>query len=171
MIRLVLLIWGFWMLLRRLVLAHLAVVNDGSPAADTAFSIADVTLAQAFYGRLNAGMADYYRFDADPDTHLRLSMLIPERRYAAGFRPLVTLIGPGLPAGGMVMPPVDAGMHIGTTTYRRTQQANLKLAGGTYLVEVRAESVGVYCFCVGTREPAHYADATTRARVHALLES
>jgi hypothetical protein len=156
-------------LLRRLMLAHLAIVNEGSPAADAAFAIADVTLAQALYGRLAAAQADYYRFEVADPTTMRLSMLVPQEHYAAGFRPLVILSGPGLPAEGLHLPAEDKGTRMGTTAYQRTQQAEPRLVPGRYMVEVRSDSSGVYCFCVGTREPDEYADTATRARVHALL--
>lgn len=169
--RLIVAIWTFFMLVRRLILAHLMVVNAGSATPATAFSIDDVTLAQAFYGRLAAGAADYYRFTADAGTSLRLSMLIPEQHHTTGFRTTITLTGPGLQPAGLLLPPGDAGKRFGTTVYRRTHQAGLELAGGDYLIEICGEGAGVYCFCVGTREPGEYADAATRARVQELLQS
>lgn len=170
MLRLTLLVWSLWVLLRRLLLAHLAVINDGSPTPATAFPIADVMLAQAFYGRLGAGETAYFRFTAAPGTPLRLSLLVPQRSYQAGFHPTVTLAGPGLSAAEWVMPARDEGMRAGTTLYQRTQRAELSLAGGSYLVAIQADTAGVYCFCTGIREPDVYADAATRARVQALLE-
>jgi hypothetical protein len=171
MLRISLLRWGVWALLRRLLIAHLAVVNEGSRRPEQACAIADVTLAQAFYGRLEDGAADYYRFMAEPGAPLRLSMLVPERLHQAGFRTTITLQGPGLPAAGLVLPPRDEGKRQGTTAYQRTQRAELTAAGGSYLLEVRAAGAGVYCFCCGTREPVEYADAATRARVQKLLNS
>lgn len=168
--RYILPVYGLLLLLLRMLRAHLAVVNEGSPQPEAAHAIADPSLAQAFYGHLGDGEADYYRFDAAPGTMLQFSMLIPERRYAAGFCTTLTITGPGLPPDGLALPPGDEGMRQGTTLYRRTQRAALEAAGGAYLVTVRAAGAGVYCFCIGTREPDTYADETTRARVRSLLE-
>jgi hypothetical protein len=169
--RFMLLVWSLWQLLQRLIVTHLAVINDGSPSPDAAFPIADITLAQAFYGRLAPETNAYYRFEADPNTELRMTMLVPDRFYQAGFRTTVVLHGPGLPAEGLVMPSGDEGMRIGTTSYRCTQRINLVATGGKYLIEIRGNGSGVYCFCAGVREPDQYADTATRARVQALLES
>jgi hypothetical protein len=169
MLRVIIGIWTYFMLLRRLLLAHLMVVNEGSPTPEAAFPIADVTLSQAFYSRVAVGAADYYRFTAAADTPLRMSMLVPENHHTAGFRTTITLTGPGLPPSGLVLPAGDAGKRFGTTVYRRTHQAGIDLTGGSYLIEIRGSSTGVYCFCVGTREPDEYADAATRTRVHELL--
>lgn len=169
-IRLSLNLWGLFVLFRRLLVAHLQIINDGSPTPDTAYRIDDVTLAQAFYGQLAAGTTDYYRFVAPVRISLPLSLLVPETHYQAGFRPLITLAGPGLPDEGLIMPPTDKGRRIGTTTYQRTQQASLTLLPGMYLLAIHSTHPGVYCFCCGTREPTQYADAATRARVQALLE-
>jgi hypothetical protein len=171
MFRFLLIIWGALALARRLIVAHLAVVNDGSPSADEALPIDDVMLAQAFYGSLPAGGEDYYRFVLNAENTLRLSMLVPVRYYQQGFQPTIVLYGPGLPEEGLVLPPRDEGMRDGTTLYQRTQRTEPTLAAGSYLVQVRSEQAGVYCFCVGTREPDTYADAETRARVQALLSS
>lgn len=158
-------------MLRRTLLAHLAVVNDGSRNWAAPFHIADVTLAQALYGRLQQDSADHYRFEAAAGVVLRLSMLVPSRFCEVGFRPLITLRGPGIEGGALKLPPGDHGTRRGRTTYRRTQRATTTLEGGVYHVEVSAVAgAGVYCFCVGTREPEAYADAATMARVQALLE-
>lgn len=162
---------SFVALLHRVLLAHLAVVNEGSPEPEHPFAIDDITLSQAFYARLDAGSADYYRFEAAPGTPLYLTMLVPLRRYEAGFHPTVTLRGPGLPPDGLVLPSSDQGKRFGTTAYQRTQRLSLTAAGGAYLLEVRGNDAGVYCFCCGNREPDSYADAATRARVLTLLES
>lgn len=169
MLQVIIGIWTYFMLLRRLLLAHLMVVNEGSPTPEAAFPIADVTLSQAFYSRVADSTADYYRFTAAPDTPLRMSMLVPENHHTAGFRATITLTGPDLPPAGLVLPAGDAGKRFGTTVYRRTHQAGLELTGGSYLIEIRGSTTGVYCFCVGTREPDEYADAATRTRVHELL--
>ncbi len=162
-------VWGILELLRRLIPWHLAVVNEGSPTPETAFEIADITLAQAFYGRLAAQTPAYYRFTLDEPASLRLSLLIPERYYVQHFRPDITLSGAALDEGALELPSGDYGTRSGTTSYQRTQQATPHLAPGNYLVALHSNTEGVYCFCVGTREPQEYADATTRARVQALL--
>jgi hypothetical protein len=162
--------WGVLALLWRLQAHHLMVLNEGSPTPDTAHHIDDVVLAQAHYGQVPAAGADFYRFTAAAGVQLRLSMLVPQHHYAAGFHPLVVVRGPGLPGDGLVLPAEDLGTRQGTTHYQRTQQASVNLEGGNYQVEVRSERAGVYCFCVGNREPAHYADAATVARVKVLLE-
>ncbi len=169
-IRLSLSLWGLFVLLRRLLVAHLQIVNDGSPTPDTAYRIEDITLAQAFYGQLAASTTDYYRFVVPIATTIPLSLLVPENHYRAGFRPVMTLAGPGLPDEGLIMAPADKGRRLGTTTYQRTQQANPTLLPGMYLLAIYSVHPGVYCFCCGTREPTEYADAATRARVQALLE-
>ncbi len=163
-------VWSLFALLHRALVAHLAVVNEGSPSSDQAFRIDDVSLAQAFYGKLGNNSADYYRFEAKSGTLLKLSMLIPQHFHAAGFQAEIVLRGPGLPAQGLTLDAEDKGMRIGTTDYKRTQQADIHLDGGAYQVEIRAVNSGAYCFCVGVREPTHYADEATRARVRELLE-
>lgn len=168
--RFIILVLSGWLLLLRTLRAHLAVINDGSPTPETALHIADVTLAQAFYGRLDDGGTAYYRFEAASGTELRLSMLIPLRYYNAGFRITLLLSGPGFPQPATTMPSSDEGMRIGTTSYQRTQRATFQAAGGSYVVAIHAAGAGVYCFCLGTREPDTYADASTRAQVLALLE-
>lgn len=157
-------------LLWRLILAHLAIVNDGSPTPDTAHKVSDVTLSQAFYGRLAAGGTDYYRCDIATPTTTPLSMLVPQHHYATGFRTIIRLSGPALPAEGLLFLPGDYGTRMGTTAYQRTQRTDLVLQPGSYLLEVFSDQPGVYCLCMGQREPTVYADATTRARVQALLE-
>jgi hypothetical protein len=171
LIRFSLAIWGMLFCLRRVLVAHLAVINDGSPTPDEAFAIDDVTLSQAFYGKLAPGEAAYYRFELAHSTDVQLSMLVPQPRYAAGFRPLITLTGSGLPDEGLVLPAGDYGTRMGTTYYQRTQQAAPTLSPGQYMLTVRAETAGVYCFCCGTREPTEYASEATRARARALVES
>lgn len=171
MIRTWLACWALWALLWRGSAAHLAVVNEGSAEPEQPFQIADIDLAQAFYGRLASGGADYYRFEMPSSDQVRLSLLIPEQFHSAGFAPSVLLFGPGLPPEGLFLPPGDQGMRLGRTRYQRTQRASLNLESGIYLVELRAPHTGgTYCFCVGTREPAEYADAATLARVQRLLE-
>ncbi len=169
-IRLSLSLWALFVLLRRLLVAHLQIVNDGSPTPDAAYRIEDITLAQAFYGQLAASTTDHYRLTVPITTTVPLSLLVPETHYQAGFRPVITLAGPGLPDEGLIMPSADKGRRMGTTTYQRTQQANPTLLPGTYLLAIQSAHPGVYCFCCGTREPTQYADAATRARVRALLE-
>jgi len=156
-------------LLRQIILAHFQVINEGSPTPETAFAITDVELSQAFYGQLAPAAADYYSFEVAPETEVPFSMLIPTHHHEAGFLPTITLYGPGLPPTGLLFPAGDAGARKGTTSYQRTQQAAPTLAGGGYLVEVRGPTAGVYCFCIGTREPKAYADKATRERVKALL--
>lgn len=163
--------WGLLLLLRRLIVAHLAIINEGTPTPGEALEITDVTLAQAFYGRLGEGAADYYHFEVTGDTEPHISLLVPEKHYTAGFRPVIRLTGGNLPAEGLLLPPGDEGKRDGTTRYQRTQRANPTLPAGSYLLEIRGEQAGVYCFCCGAREPAEYADHTTRARVRDLLDS
>jgi hypothetical protein len=158
------------LLLCRLLIAHLMVVNDGSRTAEHALVIDDITLSQAFYGQLQANTADYYQFDVTRATDPRLSLLVPQRHHAAGFRPTLIISGPGMPAQGLMLPAGDMGTRMGTTAYQRTHQPDILVQPGRYLVAVRAEQAGVYCFCCGTREPAEYASEATRARVKALLE-
>lgn len=164
------LVLGGVLLLRRVLLAHLAIVNDGSPTPDVAYEILDVTLAQAFYGQLPAGGADYYHCQVRDSTTTPLSLLIPQNHYTAGFHPVIRVYGTELPDAGLVLLPGDAGVHIGTTVYQRTQRTDLKLQTGSYRIEISSAQPGVYCFCIGSREPAEYADATTRQRVRVLLE-
>ncbi|NJP05523.1 MAG: hypothetical protein HC837_07840 [Chloroflexaceae bacterium] len=171
MLSLIIWYWHLMTLLVRLLRTHLAVVHEGTPDPGQPYIIADITLAQAFYARLSAGMADYYRFEVAPDTCMTLSMLVPVRHYQAGFRPVIALHGPGLSPDGFILPSTDEGMRAGTTLYQRTQRANPLLDGGQYLMTVHSDTDGVYCLCVGQREPQEYADAATKARVQALLES
>lgn len=159
---------SLWWLLGHLRCFHLAIINEGSRAREHAFPIDDITLAQAFYGTLAQQTSDYYRFRALPNATLRLSMLVPDTHYHRGFRPTIILWGAGLPDTGMILPSGNKGSRAGTTDYQRTQQEDITLSGGDYLLAVHSEQPGVYCFCVGTREGAS-ADETTRQRVRTLL--
>lgn len=153
-----LMIWGGLGGLLRLLFAHLAVTNEGSPSSSAAFVIADPELAQAFYGRLSAGTSDYYRFQAMPGTLIRFSMLVPEQGYAAGQRAILHMTGPGLPTDGWLLPSRDAGVRRGSRLYRRTQREEFSAAGGDYLLAVSSKQGGDYCFCIGTREPGRSAN-------------
>ncbi len=162
--------WSLLALLRRLLVAHLAIINEGSPTPEAPYRIDDVTLAQALYARLEASSSHYYQFVLATDTELRLSMLVPQQHYQGGFRPRVVLSGPTLPGGQWELHAEDHGMRIGTTAYQRTQRISPTLAAGTYQIMVASDRAGVYCLCVGTREPEQYADDATRARVKKLVE-
>jgi hypothetical protein len=162
-------LWAFCLLLR----AHVQRINDGSPSQDSAYEIADITLAQAMYGHLAADSTDYFCFTVAETTTLHLSMLIPDHEHATGFQPTITLsaveANPA-PITPTILPPGEAGTRQGTTFYRRTQRSRFALPPGSYLVEIRSDDkAGVYCFCVGTREEPHHADPAVRARVQEMV--
>ncbi|NOK60703.1 MAG: hypothetical protein GFH27_549297n304 [Chloroflexi bacterium AL-W] len=171
MLRVMILLWGWWALLQRMLVAHLAVINEGSPTPDRALVITDATIAQAFYSRLTHGATDHYRFEMPPETLLVMSMLVPERFLADGFCPLITLYGPGLPPKGFTPEQGNHGTRDGSTIYQRIQRERLTLDGGRYRITIQGTGEGVYCFCVGNREAEELADAETKARVQALLAS
>ncbi|MCU0490553.1 MAG: hypothetical protein MUD01_03000 [Chloroflexaceae bacterium] len=171
MLRFVYFAVSLWLLARRVLLLHLAIVNEGSPTPESAHQIDDISLSQAFYGRLAAGERAFFRFRAAEDAPFQLSMLVPQRFHSAGFQPTITLRGPGLPVDGLTLASGDEGQRLGTTAYQRTHRLSRTLAAGDYQLVVSSPVSGVYCMCCGTREPDTYADAATRARVQALLES
>ncbi|MBK6768533.1 MAG: hypothetical protein IPG72_05790 [Ardenticatenales bacterium] len=162
-------VWA--MAVRRLAFAHLAVVHEGSPNPTTPRTIDDVTLAQAFYARLDRGARDHYAFRVADDVAGRFILLVPATAYDSGFRADVVLTGPGLPDEGRPLSPAgDSPMTIAGIDYRLAAALSPDLGPGDYRVEVRSTSDadGVYSLCVGDRE-AGAADPVTRARVRALI--
>lgn len=153
---------------------HLGLVNEaGSPDVGAPFNIEEPQIAQAIYGRLDAGQpVAHYSFKGEVRAQIRAIMLIPSSAYDAGLRAEFVLFGDGLPAQGLRPQTSERTMNIVGRDYVMTQSYNEPLAAAnTYRVEVRRlEGEGAYCFCIGDQEGGH-ADAAMRARIDSLLDA
>ncbi len=158
-----------WLRLARL---HLGIANEaGSRERDKPFEISDPLIAQAIYGRLEAGKeAEYYAFQAQEGARVRALLLIPTPAYQKGLRAGLRLYGPGFPAEGLRPETTAHEMRIANRDYFLVQSYVSPLAGsGRFEVTVEREAgAGTYVFGLGDREGG-YADAAMRARIEALL--
>lgn len=166
----------FWLLLvswvvvaLRTRIAHLQILNPGTPQSDQPYPITDIAISHAFYGRLAAGSTDYYQFRLDQPQPVRLSLLIPLDLFASGFCPTLTISGSTFLPHDHVIPAGDHGQRRGQTTYQRTHRTILELPPGEYTIAIASQLKGVYCFCCGMHETDERADAATLRQIKALL--
>ena len=155
--------------------AHYPVLVDDISSPERAEVIEDVNRARAFFGRLEPRQVDYFRFDGASGQRVTLEILVPQREELRGFRPEVTIAGPGLSddcgdlpveAGGCQRVPSSAAparTYEGYTqsyywSYAATGEPNSTVnlpAGGTFLVAVRADddvSEGPYALGFGNEQ-------------------
>ena len=155
--------------------AHYPLLVEDISSPERAEVIEDVDRATAFFGRLEPGQVDYFRFDGASEQSVTFEILVPQREELRGFRPEVTIAGPGLSddCGDL---PVDAegcwrvpssstpaSIYEGYTqsyywSYAATGEPNSIVelpADGSYLVAVRAdddESEGPYALGFGNEQ-------------------
>jgi hypothetical protein len=152
--------------------AHYPLLVGDISSPDRAEVIEDVDRARAFFGRLESGQVDFYRFDGEADQTITFEILVPERDELRGLRPEVVVAGPGLDdecddlpvdAEGcqrVLSSAAPASVYEGYTqsyywSYAEPGEPNSTLtlpADGNYLVAVRAddgESEGPYALGFG----------------------
>jgi hypothetical protein len=154
--------------------AHYPLLVGDINSPERAELIEDVDRARAFFGRLEQGQIDYFRFEAETDQTITFEILVPKREELQGFRPEVIVAGPGLTddcdlpldAEGCRRVPSSAApvsLYEGYTqsyywSYAATGEPNstVTLPGdGDYLVAVRAdddESEGPYALGFGNEQ-------------------
>jgi hypothetical protein len=142
---------------------------------DSAEVIEDVARARAYFGRLEAGQVDYFRFQTTTEQTLSFEILVPKREELRDFRPQVVVAGPGftedcgelpIEAEGCARVPsssTPASVYEGFTqsyyySYAEPgeSRSTLKLPGeGEYLVAVSADDEtleGPYALGFGTEQ-------------------
>ena len=76
--------------------AHFPLLVEDIDSPERAEVIEDVDRARAFFGRLEPGQVDYFRFDGASGQRVTFEILVPQREELRGFRPQVIIAGPGL---------------------------------------------------------------------------
>jgi len=154
--------------------AHYPLVVDDISSPERAEVIEDVDRARAFFGRLEPGQVDYFRFDGASGQSVTFEILVPQREELRGFRPEVMIAGPGLTDDCDLPVDVDGCQRVPSSaapartyegytqsyywSYAATGEPNstVKLpADGSYLVAVRAddgESEGPYALGFGNEQ-------------------
>ena len=155
--------------------AHYPLLVDDLSSPDRAEVIDDVGRARAFFGRLEQGQVDYFHFDGASEQSVTFEILVPQRDELRGFRPELTIAGPGLTddcgdlpmeADGCRRVPsssTPARVYEGYTqsyywSYAATGEPNSTVnlpADGSFLVAVRAdddESEGPYALGFGNEQ-------------------
>jgi hypothetical protein len=154
--------------------AHYPLLVGDIDSPERAELIDDVDRALAFFGRLERGQIDYFRFDGETDQTITFEILVPKREELQGFQPEVIVAGPGLTddcdvpveAEGCLRVPSSAAPvshYEGYTqsyywSYAATGEPNSTVTlpeDGDYLVAVRAdddESEGPYALGFGNEE-------------------
>ena len=88
--------------------SHYPLLVDDIDSPERAEAIEDVDRARAFFGRLEAGQIDYFRFEGEADQRVTFEILVPKREELRDFRPEVVVAGLGL-ADDCGDLPVEAG--------------------------------------------------------------
>ncbi|HPZ90683.1 MAG TPA: hypothetical protein PLL81_04935 [Bacillota bacterium] len=98
---LILLSAGILLLLGGPVCAHRPVF----PQAREPYDIPDPAISLAIYRELGAGQVDYFRFSVPRQgMEFACQLMVPARSRSKDFRPVLVLIGPGLPDPGPEIP-------------------------------------------------------------------
>jgi hypothetical protein len=155
--------------------AHYPLFVAGIDHPDRAEVIEDIERARAYFGRLEAGQIDYFRFEGAADQTVSFEILVPKREELRTFRPRVLLAGPGLTedcgalpieAGGCAPVPssaAPASVYEGVTqsyywSYAEPGESRSTVtlpAEGEYLVAVSADDEtleGPYALGFGTEQ-------------------
>lgn len=144
--------------------ARYPVFVDDISSPERAEVIDDIERSQTWHGHLAEGRADYYRFGAEQGDVASFEILVPKRDELRGFRPEVTVSGPGLPDGGATVPASAAPVSFyedHTQSYYWSysavggQESSVTLpAQGTYQIVVRIDrgAGGPYAITTGTGE-------------------
>jgi len=155
--------------------AHYPLIVDDIDSPERAEAIEDVDRARAFFGRLEPGQIDYFRFEGEADQRITFEILVPKREELRVFRPEVVVAGPdltddceGLPVEvegceRVVTSAAPASIYEGFTqsyywSYAEPGRSNSTVTlpeDGGYLVAVRAdddESEGPYALGFGNEQ-------------------
>jgi hypothetical protein len=142
-------------------LAHQPFFEAGDITAEQPWTVQDPTISTALYATLDrAGDVDYFAFEGRKGQRILLEMTIPQIAGQELFAPEMALTGPGLPAGGRVIPALRGPAEtfnepFSRTSYWERQSERVTLpADGRYVVAVwhAAGDVGRYVFVIGDRE-------------------
>ncbi|MGH2699960.1 MAG: hypothetical protein ACRDJL_12285 [Actinomycetota bacterium] len=87
--------------------SHYPLFVAGIDHPERAEMIDDIERARAFFGRLDAGQTDYFRFEGRAGQTVTLEILVPKREELRDFRPQVIVAGPGF-TGDCRGLPIDA---------------------------------------------------------------
>ncbi|HZK51057.1 MAG TPA: hypothetical protein VFD47_05805, partial [Actinomycetota bacterium] len=79
--------------------SHYPLLVDDIDSPERAEVIEDVDRARAFFGRLEPGQTNYFRFEGEADQRVTFEILVPKREELRDFRPEVIVAGPGLADG------------------------------------------------------------------------
>ena len=155
--------------------AHYPLLVDDIDAPERAEFIEDVERARAYFGRLEPGQVDYFRFEGEADQRVSFEILVPKREELRDLRPEVVVAGPGLTDDCDDLPVEAEGCERVVTSaapasiyerftqsyywsYAEPGRSNSTVvlpADGSYLVAVRAddeESEGPYALGFGNEQ-------------------
>ncbi len=77
--------------------AHVPITGEPGETLETAAEIEDSTKSFVIYSELHEeGEAQYFKFEIDSGTRLRMTVMIPTEYVNTLFRPTLVLMGPGL---------------------------------------------------------------------------
>ncbi|MDF1539836.1 MAG: hypothetical protein P1Q69_13130 [Candidatus Thorarchaeota archaeon] len=76
---------------------HVSVTGEPGETLETAVEIEDPTKSFVIYSELHEeGEAQYFKFEMDSGTRLRMTLMIPTEYASTLFRPTLVIMGPGL---------------------------------------------------------------------------
>jgi len=155
--------------------SHYPLLVDDIDSPEQAELIEDVDRARAYFGRLEPGQVDYFRFEGEADQRVSFEILVPKREELRDLRPEVVVAGPGLTDDCDDLPVEAEGCERVVTSaapasiyerftqsyywsYAEPGRSNSTVvlpADGSYLVAVRAddeESEGPYALGFGNEQ-------------------